>query len=141
MLCCICTALHCIALHCIVLYVLFPWCLSISRNGDPGSDSVFRKLVNQREPLTTVKSFVLFISFLDFIHSLVPGLFHLSREKKPWGRGWLCLCARSVKGKLFPFCILTTILNFASAFPVEGLHQSTLAAKTRTVIKLARPSP
>ena len=147
---CTATALHCIALHCIALYCIVLSCAvlcyavlrlhcaalhcialhCISRNGDPGSDIVFRKLVNQREQQS--KCFVLFINVIDFIHSLVLRAFPFIKGKEALGTRLAVFMYTLGERKLVPFWRFNYI---------EGLHQSTLAAKTRTVIKLARPSP
>ena len=138
---CTATALHCIALHCTVCTV--PMVSLYLPKRRPRERHCVQKTGKPSWTITnSISVSSCLLAFLILFTASSPGLFHLSREKKPWGRGWLCLCARSVKGKLFPFRHFNyNIIFLASAFPVEGLHQSTLGAKTRTVIKLARPSP
>ena len=138
--------LHCTALHCIALYFIVCTVLMVSLYLPKRRPRKRHCVQKSGKPTWTINNSLsvssCLLAFLILCTASSPGLFHLSREKKPWGRGWLCLYARSVKGKLFPFGHFNYNIKFlASAFPVEGLHQSTLAVKTRTVIKLAEPSP
>ena len=98
MLCCACTALHCIALYCIVCTVL-----------SPETETLGATYCDQKtgKPTWTINNslsdFVLFISFLDFIHSLVPRAFPFIKGKEALGTRLVVFMCTLGERKIVPF--------------------------------------
>ena len=98
LLCCAAPALHCIALHCIALYCIVCTVPMVSLYLPKRRPRERHCVQKTGKPTWTINNSLsissCLLAFLILRTASSPGLFHLSREKKPWGRGWLCLCAR-----------------------------------------------